>query len=371
MPDNNPATVGRLRDRADASLRSAARRVRKRWTPPQTGGTRSRLKHIVARALRPYDRHSREVLAGVVDDFRTATLEVAGDVDALRTSVDALRDDRDAWDTFVTPDMDKAALELHAKRSRFAAYLGDHMAVCRVLGNMKLFVDTRDFVLAPHLMTDGFWESWITLAMLRVLQPGMVAVDVGANYGYYSVLMGRRVGRTGRVISFEPNPRMAELLRKSMWISGIREIDEFHEQAAFSTSGESVRFFFSQERPMNGRVTDVKPYEGDMIDVPTIRLDDVLPERVDFVKIDAEGAEREIWRGMEKTIANNPQLQVFMEFNPNRSSNYDAREFLDKMTEDGFEIALISYDASRRVVTPDRLIENGTEQILHLRRAAA
>ena len=107
------------------------------------------------------------------------------------------------------------------------------------------------------------------------------------------------------------------------------------------------------------------------LDVPTVRLDDVLPETVDFIKIDAEGGEREIWRGMSKTIANNPQLQIFLEFNPKRTSNYDPQEFLDAIEDDGFELAVIGYDASTRAVDGARLVANGTEQILHLRRAAA
>lgn len=376
MPEITTRTAGGSRARAEFAFRAAAKRVRARWSPPPEAGARPYAKYLISRALRPYDRHSGKMLTGVVSDVRTATVSVAEDVDGLRDQVeglhgvvDALREDRAAFDTFVTADMTKQELELHAKRSRFASYLGDHLAVCRVLGNMKMFVDTRDHVLAPHLMTDGYWESWITLAMLRALKPGMVAVDVGANYGYYSILMGRSVGRTGRVVAFEPNPHIATLLRKSLWISGIRQIDEVREEAAYSTTGESVRFFFSDERPMNARVTDVAPYEGSMIDVPTIRLDDVLPDRVDFIKIDAEGAEREIWRGMSKIIENNPDLQVFMEFNPGRTAYYDPHEFLSKMREDGFEIAIITYDGSTRLIDPDKLIANGTEQILHLRRA--
>jgi FkbM family methyltransferase len=362
MPANSGRKAGHSRIQAEARLRSATKRVKSRWTPPRTGGVRSNVKYLISRALRPYDRHSRQVLAGVVDDVRRATLSVADDVDALHA-------ERAGFDTFVTADMDKLGLELHAKRSRFCSYLGDHLAVCRVLGNMKMFVDTRDHVLAPHLMTDGYWESWITLAMLRVLKPGMVAVDVGANYGYYTILMGRCVGRTGKVVAFEPNPHLATLMRKSLWISGIRQIDEVRGEAAYSTTGEQVRFFIPDARPMNARVVKEAPYAGTMIDVPTVRLDDVLPEKVDFIKIDAEGGEREIWRGMAKTIESNPQLQIFLEFNPKRTTHYDPHEFLNKIRDDGFELGIVAYDASYRSVDADKLIANGTEQILHLHRS--
>jgi FkbM family methyltransferase len=339
MPKKSGLKVGHSRIRAQEALDSATKRARVRWTPSRTGDVRSKLKYLISRALRPYDRYAREQLSGVVSDVGKATLAVADEIDAvqsalgalqskldalqsgsdaLQSGIDAARAERAAFDSFVTAEMDKAALELHAKRSRFCTYLGDHLALCRVLGNMKMFVDTRDQVLAPHLMTDGYWESWITLAMVRALKPGMVAVDVGANYGYYTILMGRCVGRTGKVVSFEPNPHLADLMRKSLWISGIRQIDEVRQEAAYSTTGEQVRFFIPDARPMNARVVEEAPYAGTMIDVPTVRLDDVLPEKVDFIKIDAEGGEREIWKGMAKTIQNNPQLQIFLEFNPRR-----------------------------------------------------
>ena len=363
MPANSVTKVGRVRTRAERHMRSAAKRAKVRWSPPAGGGVRSRVKHVISRALAPYDRHRRDQLAAVVADVGKATLAVADDVDALQGR---RRRSNSRFDTFVTADMEKVELELHAKRSRFCSYLGDHLAVCRVLGNMKMFVDTRDHVLAPHLMTDGYWESWITLAMLRALRPGMVAVDVGANDGYYTILMDVAWVSTGRVVG-SSRPALAPC-RKSLQISGIRNIDKVREEAAYSTTGEKVRFFIPDERPMNARVVDVAPYPGTLIDVPTVRLDDVLPEKVDFIKIDAEGGEREIWRGMARTIANNPQLQVFLEFNPKRTANYDPHEFLGAISADGFELGVVSYDGTSRVVDADKLVANGTEQILFLRR---
>jgi hypothetical protein len=144
-----------------------------------------------------------------------------------------------------------------------------------------------------------------------------------------------------------------------------------HQHAAYSSTGEKVRFFIPDERPMNARVVEEAPYEGTLIEVPTVRLDDVLPDKVDFIKIDAEGGEREIWRGMARTIEKNPQLQVFMEFNPKRTANYDPHEFLGAISADGFELGVVSYDGSSRVVDADKLIANGTEQILFLRRPLA
>jgi hypothetical protein len=82
--------------------------------------------------------------------------------------------------------------------------------LCRLLGDFLAFVDTRDLMLGPRLVLDGFWEAWVTLAIARHLQPGSWCVDVGANYGYYTLLMAGACGPEGRVAACEPNPLLAE-----------------------------------------------------------------------------------------------------------------------------------------------------------------
>ena len=59
--------------------------------------------------------------------------------------------------------------------------VAEHTVLCRVLGRYKMFVDTTDVGLASHLMLDGFWEMWVTEAMLGFVRTGMTAVfDRGA-----------------------------------------------------------------------------------------------------------------------------------------------------------------------------------------------
>ncbi len=76
-----------------------------------------------------------------------------------------------------------------------SAYLGDETALCRVLGRYKMFVDTSDNSLSPHLMLDGYWEMWLTEALARAIRPGMTVVDVGANLGYFTPDNGGSGGR--------------------------------------------------------------------------------------------------------------------------------------------------------------------------------
>ena len=100
------------------------------------------------------------------------------------------------------------------------AYLGDHLLLCKVLTKYKMYVDTRDLGIAPHLIMDGFWESWLTQCLATKVKPGFVCMDIGANLGYYSLLMSELSGHTGRTIAIEPNPAMVRLMRFSEFVHG-------------------------------------------------------------------------------------------------------------------------------------------------------
>jgi hypothetical protein len=99
-------------------------------------------------------------------------------------------------------------------RSRAKVLARDGNAVqCRVLGGPTLWVDERDRALAPWLIHYGYWESWVTVALARRLKPGVRFVDVGANFGYYTV-MAAAAGAT--VFALEPNRAVAKLVQRSL-----------------------------------------------------------------------------------------------------------------------------------------------------------
>jgi FkbM family methyltransferase len=199
----------------------------------------------------------------------------------------------------------------------------ENTVLCRALGRYKLLVDSRDFGLAPHLMLDGYWELWTTRFIARLLKPGGVAWDVGANLGYFSVLMADAVGSGGRVIAFEPNPRLALLAARNLAMNGMSAWSEVRRAAVAARSGGTLRLRADFSDPKNGRVVD--PGAGlelaeDVLEVaaPTTRLDDVEPGRVDFIKIDVEGAEEAVWAGMQGTLDRNPGVTLLLEFNAAR-----------------------------------------------------
>ncbi len=98
--------------------------------------------------------------------------------------------------------------------------LGDGVILSRVLGSQKMLLRASDRGFSRHVMFDGYWESWLTVFCARTLKPGMMAFDVGANLGYYTLLFADRVGINGKVIAIEPNPSTFALLQETVSLNG-------------------------------------------------------------------------------------------------------------------------------------------------------
>lgn len=215
-----------------------------------------------------------------------------------------------------------------------SAYLGNHTALVRVLGRYKLYVDTRDRGFGSHVLLDGFWEIWLTLFCARNVKRGMTAIDVGANFGYYSLLLAELVGARGELIAVEPNPHAADFLRRSVELNGLLGRTRIETSALGATISGDASLYVPHSEPKNAQIVSEmfqpRPQDGVVIKVPVTTLDGMSAacSRVDFIKIDAEGAEEVILEGMAETIARHKPMLV-VEFNPARYA--DASGFLERL----------------------------------------
>jgi len=247
----------------------------------------------------------------------------------------------------------RTELELACRAMSQTTYLGNQTVLCRVLTKYLCYVDAEDKSLTPHLCMNGYWESWITQAVVRLLQPGWNCVDIGANCGYYSLLMADAVGPSGRILAAEPNPRLATLLRQSLDLNGFRNHATVSQTAVADTNGERVNLVI----PGNGLLGDAtiaRPATllGDkVVEVETVTLDELTKDwsHVDLVKIDAEGAEDAIWHGMRQTVQKHKNIVVIMEFCCYRS--YEPKAFLEDILAAGLSLGYIDNDSQVKNLT--------------------
>ena len=247
------------------------------------------------------------------------------------------------------------------KANSSAVYLGNNTAICRTVFGNKIYVDTRDISLSPHLLLDGMWEAWISEAMTRVIRPTMNCVDLGTNFGWYSVLMASRIGPDGFLIGADANPRMVELCRKSMAVNGFYENSKIHHIAVSDQKGV-MEFNTLQSYMGSGSLSDMgdtaTQYSDTIIKhtVASNTLDALVDGRsIDFMKIDCEGAEPSIVRGGENTLKN-PKLQIFMEYAPAFYKSGEAIEMIDSLERLGFKFHSISTNSKFEKVSRDFLL---------------
>jgi FkbM family methyltransferase len=149
----------------------------------------------------------------------------------------------------------------------------------------------------------------------RLVQPGMVVADVGANIGMITLIMAWATGPGGRVISFEPEAIPRSNLEKMRHLNGLSWV-EVRDQAVGEKPGQLT--FHVSDIIGHSSLYALPENEGSReIQVEVVRLDDIAPaQRMDVVKIDVEGAELDVLAGMSGLIAKNKDLAIVAEFGP-------------------------------------------------------
>ncbi len=185
-------------------------------------------------------------------------------------------------------------------------------------------------------MYDNFYfdgkvfEPKTSSILLEQLRPGDTFLDIGANMGYFSLLAASVVGPEGKVIAFEANPSVREMLEESVAHNAMQERVLVPPMALSDTDDDSVTFYLSND-PGNSGISSMTPWEGHMasgslseqnvIKVPARRFDSWLAEhseitRIDVVKIDVEGAEMLVFRGMGEVLKQMAPRMIVCETGP-------------------------------------------------------
>lgn len=217
----------------------------------------------------------------------------------------------------------------------------------------KMVLDPDDRIVSRVIRRDKIWEPLETDLFSRALEPGDVVIDVGANIGYYTLLAARRVGPTGHVYAFEPEPRAFAILQRNVALNGYTNVTLVAK--ALGRSPGTLRLYLAKRNRGDHRVYDPTG-KREAIDVEVVTLDEVLaaepPARIDLIKIDTQGAECSILAGAEQTLADHREATILMEFTPNAlvAVGDSPRGCLERLTGSGF--ALFDVDEWQREVSP-------------------
>ena len=178
-----------------------------------------------------------------------------------------------------------------------------------------LYCSRDDHAVLTGLIEGGEFEPGLRRLLERVLEPGMVFLDVGAHLGLHTLAAARRVGKSGHVFSFEPTPSTHELLCRTLRLNGLD--DRVTSRCAAAGREKAIRPLYVSTISGHNSLYPLPGVET-TVAVEVVQLDNELPpgQRIDVAKIDVEGAEIDVLCGMSRIIAENPGILIVAEYGP-------------------------------------------------------
>jgi len=236
-----------------------------------------------------------------------------------------------------------AALDGHSAPSPLSVRLGNQDLREIVVDGISIAVDLADNSVSEPMIRDREYEPEVTRVLRSLIEPGMTVVDIGANIGYFTALCATIVGKSGRVIAVEPNSENCRLILKTIEINRLHNVELLPVAFAENNSWS----YFVNHLGSNGSLA--APEAGDIIGgwgqiVPLLRGDDLISGSIDVIKLDVEGAEARVVRGMADIIERCRPIIVteVSEEMLRRVSECTLADYLGWFTERNYSLFLIS-----------------------------
>lgn len=195
--------------------------------------------------------------------------------------------------------------------------------------------------LSITLLFHHVYEPYTTEICKKIIQPGWICVDIGANIGYFTLLFSQLTGENGLVYAFEPDPDSYGLLINNMNMNHCKNIIPI--QSAVLDQPKQVKLFKYDEPGLNSIYNTQAENSYSLVDA--ISLDQFFIANnsgIHVIKIDIEGAELLALRGMNGILSNN-NVNLFAEFNPHSlmKAGVSPHDYWAEIKKHGFMIYVI------------------------------
>jgi FkbM family methyltransferase len=226
-------------------------------------------------------------------------------------------------------------------------HVSPHEIVTKIFTGLKIYLDTRDLSVTPHLALDGIYEGHISNAWLSLVEPDSTVFDIGANFGYFGALAAQKTDKkNSRVVCFEANPKLVPYIRKTLAVNWINEQSTVENVAVSSKKGNATLHVF-KDYIGSSSLHDAEHIDAFMhekmyvetieeVEVPATTIDSYCTDHsikaIDLIKIDIEGYEEEAYKGMRTIIKKSPNVTMFIEFT--KQSYKKPESFYEQMLAD-------------------------------------
>ncbi len=191
-----------------------------------------------------------------------------------------------------------------------------------------------------ELLLTGSFEPSTTRQLMQTIQPGMKVLDVGANIGYFSVMLAKQVGPAGHVWAFEPTQTYGRRLTEHLQLNQLTDrvtvvplaLSDHDGKATISIGQASATLHPLDNAPPRAIETIGMRRLDDMVDAMGI-------DRIDLIKVDIDGHEPAFLRGAERTIRKHQPIMIVEFFQGNLDmAGGDVRQLKDQLENMGYRL---------------------------------
>ncbi|WP_052466511.1 FkbM family methyltransferase [Mobilicoccus massiliensis] len=252
-----------------------------------------------------------------------------------------------------------------------AVYVGEGRLLVTTAWGFHLYCPSREMSIVPQLVASGKFERELADFLISSILPGDVVVDIGANIGVFTTMLGHLVGDKGRVFAFEPVSANFDFLRDNVESNWLGPRVSLHQCAI----GDSNELEYIKSHPCWGGLASVGSVgtsqmttgvsgRGSYIEQTQVfRLDDILEGdgELALVKIDVEGHELRVFRGMSQLLADRRIRAVVFECIASRMGD-DWRPFVSLLAElakDGWTFSILRGERQGESVSVEDVAAHG------------
>jgi len=225
----------------------------------------------------------------------------------------------------------------------------------------QVFVSGVNMFITPRFQEkyeDTNCKKLSSEIFLTHVKEGSVVVDIGAHYGYYSLIAAKN---KAQVFSFEPVKENFEILRKNIELNHLDAIQPFNVAVSNINGGKMFNVAEASDSSSFYEHPLTKTIEQRA--VQTVSLDKFLPDqKIDLVKIDTEGHELEVLEGMKNTLGKNPGIKLLIGFNPKclKIAGNNPTDLLTWLSQNAFDIFFLD-DAKIKIMKLGGAVEKWQE----------
>jgi FkbM family methyltransferase len=255
--------------------------------------------------------------------------------------------DRDAR---IEARLDRLADDVQFLKRHLSTYLGGGGALTYLADESPIFVNSDDRAGPMNLINGGLFEEANLEVLLSYLKPHAYCLDIGANLGFFSLKLAKRLRPPGKVMAFEPHPMLCELMDRTLLVNGVRKMVTICNYG-LSDREAAATFHFPLGHLGGGHIADGDAaHNAEAIPGQLRRLDDVLAPGtvVDLVKIDVEQHELHVLRGMGRVIAESPDIVILFEKLARAGNTQQIEEYLKEF---GIKLFAVLPNANLQALT--------------------